>query len=386
MAGADPCFTVAGNRLELLTGGARRLDALLALIAGATASLRILYYIYEDDEAGVAVRDALVAAARRGVAVSVIVDAMGSEGIGDGDFFRSLEQAGGTVCSFLPRLGRRYLLRNHQKLALADDARIIIGGFNVENAYFGEAADGAWRDLGLLVEGPAAGRLSGYFDALAGWTDDPKAKLRTLARLLRRWSERDGQVRWLLGGPSRRLSPWARTIKREMQRARRMDMIVAYFAPGPLILRRLGALARRGRLRLVLPARSDNRMTVRASRFTYRNLLRHRAEIFEYQPARLHTKLFVIDDVVHIGSANFDVRSMFLNMELMLRIDDPAFAAHVRGYVDGEVAQSEAITPALDDARSGPWRRLGQGIAYFLLSAVDFNVSHGLNFRRGRID
>ncbi|MEI9927976.1 MAG: phospholipase D-like domain-containing protein [Sphingomonas sp.] len=70
--------------------------------------------------------------------------------------------------------------------------------------------------------------------------------------------------------------------------------------------------------------------------FTYAGLLRKRVQIYEYQPTKLHTKLFVVDDRVYIGSANFDIRSMFLNLELMLRIDDAAFAQHVRDYVEGE--------------------------------------------------
>ena len=100
----------------------------------------------------------------------------------------------------------------------------------------------------------------------------------------------------------------------------------------------------RGRARIVLASKNDHGAAIWASRFTYAGLLRKRVEIYEYQPTKLHTKLFVIDDTVYIGSANYDIRSLFLNLELMLRIEDAAFAAHVRAYVDGEVAESERIT------------------------------------------
>src|SRR5699024_1247169 len=123
-------------------------------------------------------------------------------------FFDPLHTAGVDVCRFVPRWGRRYLLRNHQKLALADEERVLIGGFNIEASYFGTAEQDAWRDLGLLVEGPAAARLVGYFDALSRWTKQPRASMRTLARTLNAWSEPEGATRWLLGGPMRRLSPW----------------------------------------------------------------------------------------------------------------------------------------------------------------------------------
>jgi cardiolipin synthase len=380
---AQPRCAVDGNHLTLLDTGPRRLDALLALIAGATRSLRILYYIYADDETGRRVNAALAAAARRGVEVALIVDGFGSDA--DHAFFQPVEAAGGSVCRFEPRIGRRYLLRNHQKLALADAetdaARIIIGGFNIEDDYFGTPADAAWRDLGLLVEGPAAARMAGYFDALHDWIREPKGRIRRLNRALSRWSESEGPLRWLIGGPTRRLSPWARAIRIDLRRARRADIIAGYFTPSPSLLRRLDRIGRRNKaVRIVTAAKSDNNATIAAARFTYAGLLRKGVRIFEYTPTKLHTKLYVVDDTVHVGSANFDMRSLFINLELMLRIEDAAFAAHVRTYIDGEIAASEEITPALYRERTGWWQRVKQFGAYLLVAVVDPGVSRGLNF------
>ncbi len=383
---ADPPFTVDGNRLTPLVTGRERIDTLLALIAGARTSLRLIYYIYADDSAGQRVNAGLIAAAERGVAVSLIVDGFGASIRSDRAFFTPLEQAGISVCWFSPRWGRRYLLRNHQKLALADGetdgARIIIGGFNIEDDYLGRAPSPEliWRDLGLLVEGPAAARMAGYFDALHDWTRMPKAKLRHLTRAVKRWSEADGAARWLVGGPTRRLSPWARCLRADMRVARRIDIIAGYFAPSPTILRRLDrAGKRRAEVRVVTAALSDHPNAVAAARFTYAGLLRKRVRIFEYQPSKLHTKLFLVDHAVHVGSANFDMRSLFINLELMLRIEDAAFAAHIRAYVDGEVARSEAITAEVYRQRAGWRQRVRQFVAYVLLAVVDPRVSRGLN-------
>ena len=371
-------FDVGDDRLTLLTDGPARLTALIDLIDGARTSLRLLYYIYSSDGAGTRVRDALLAAVRRGVTVSLIVDGFGSDVAAD--FFDPLEQAGASVCRFQPRWGRRYLLRNHQKLALADEARIIIGGFNVSDDYFGSTADQSWRDLGLLVDGPAAGRLAGYFDALAEWTDTPKAKMRTLRRALDRWSEPNGRTRWLLGGPARRLSPWARAVKADMRSARRLDMIAAYFAPNPAMLRRIEGVVRGGgTARVVTAAKSDNTATIGAARHTYRRLLKRGVRMFEYQPTKLHTKLFVVDDVVHIGSANFDMRSLYLNLELMLRIDDRAFADHLRDYFEGELARSKEITGAAH-REVGIVDRFRWAVAYFVVAIADYGVTRRLNF------
>ena len=382
-----PTFTVDGNRLTLLVTGAERIDSLVALIDGAKRSLRLIYYIYADDGAGARINAALIAAAKRGIDVHLVVDGFGAGLVAERSFFTPLEEAGVGVCWFSPRWGRRYLLRNHQKLALADGedeatARIIIGGFNIEDDYLGVAArpELVWRDLGLLVEGSAAARLTGYFDALHDWTRQPGAKLRRLNRTVKQWSECDGALRWLIGGPTRRLSPWARAVRADMRGARRIDIIAGYFTPSPTILRRLDhAGQRRARVRVVTASQSDHQGAIDAARFTYRGLLRKGVEIFEYRPSKLHTKLYVVDDSVHIGSANFDMRSLFINLELMLRVEDPAFTAHVRDYVDGEVAQSEAITRSVERARTGWWRRVRQLSAYMMLGVVDPRLSRGLN-------
>lgn len=381
----QPVFAVDGNRLTLLDTGPRRLDGLLGLIAGARRSLRLLYYIYTDDSVGEQVRDALIAATRRGVEVTLIVDGLGSDNAYTRDFFAPLCAAGGRMCCFVPRLGRRYLLRNHQKVALADaelaEARVIIGGFNIQDDYFGAPGSDGWRDLGLLVEGPAAARLGGYFDALWRWAKRPRAPLRVLRRALAEWSEPEGALRWLLGGPTRRLSPWARAVRRDLKRARRIDILAAYFFPSPAMLLRLGRAARRGGdVRIVLPSVTDNAATIWAARFTYRGLLRRGVRIFEYLPTKLHTKLFVIDNAVQIGSANFDMRSLFLNLEVMLRIEDPAFAAHVRAYVDAEIARSLEVTAELHRARTNLWTRIKQAVVYLVVGVLDYRVTRLLNF------
>jgi cardiolipin synthase A/B len=376
--GEEPVFTVADNRLTLLPDGRQRLAALLDLIETARTSLRLLYYTYSDDAVGNLVRAALIAAAARGVRVSLIVDGFGSDA-GDA-FFLPLEMAGADICRFIPRFGRRYLLRNHQKLALADEERVIIGGFNIENGYFGYGADDVWRDLGMLVEGPAATRLVGYYDALASWAHRPKPRMRDLRRALHQWSEPRGPVRWLFGGPTRRLSPWARTVRADMRRVSRIAMISAYFAPTPAMLRRIEAVARRGVARIITPSVSDHSAMIAAARHCYARLLRRGVEVYEYLPTKLHTKFLMAGDAVYVGSANFDVRSLFLNLELMLRIEDEAFANRCRSYFEGEMAQSRRVTAPEHHAHSTIINRIKWGLAYFVVAVLDNRLTRRLNF------
>jgi cardiolipin synthase A/B len=369
---------IAGTRLTLLEHGSERLRTLLAMIDGARSSVRLLFYMLDADAAGEAVRDALVRAAERGCEVRVILDGFGSDI--PADFFSGLEDAGGSSCLFHPRLGARYLLRNHQKLVVVDDREAITGGANLTTEYMSDRSDQRWRDLWLHLDGAAVRAAARYFDAIHRWTSSPRPRLRDLRRLLHRHTQRKGALQWQYSGPVRRGHPWTVGLARDLHSARRMDMISAYFSPPFAMLRRVGRLGQRGEARIITAARSDNNATIAAARHTYSRLLRQRVRMFEYLPEKLHTKLIVLDDVVHIGSANFDFRSLYLNLEMMLRIEDAGFAGQMRAYFERQLACCQEITPALHRARATWWKRLKWTLSHFLVTAVDYTVTRRLNF------
>jgi cardiolipin synthase len=376
----DRTVEVDGNRLTLFIEGPERLEALIALIDGAERSVRLLYYMYKDDQSGTLVYLAMERALERGVSVALLIDSFGA--YTPDEYFIPLIAKGLRYGRFHPTFGRRYLIRNHQKLAMADERMVLLGGFNVDDSYFGTIEDGAWRDLGLLVEGPAAARLAPYFDELMGWTLQKGGKIRALNRIIHRFNESHGTLQWTFGGPTRGLSPWARATSRDLLSSRDVEMIVAYFAPTWAILRRIGRVGRKGRARLILAAKSDNHATIAAARYTYKNLLRRGVEIYEYLPTKLHTKLVVLDDIVHIGSSNFDIRGLYLNLEMMLRVDDPIFAKMMRDYFEHEVAVSLPITAELHSRRSGWLTRLVQAISFFLVTTADYTITRRLNLGR----
>jgi cardiolipin synthase len=374
-------LAVAGNRLTLLADGPERLDALLELIDSARESLRFLYYMFMDDVSGTRVRDALIAAAGRGVKVSLLVDGFGSTA--NQAFFRPLEEAGIAFCRFSPNYGRRYLLRNHQKLALADGQ---------------SGHHRRLQRLGRLFRNPRIGGLARHRAARRG-------RRRRLPRgLFRRAVPLDP----IAPRPGPRPSPDAPAKQRHHRpaplavrrprsaaepvgpggpprhaRARRLDLIAAYFAPSPGMLRRLAGVVRGARTGAAGHRRQVGQQ--RHDRSGAKHLLvaapKRGVEIFEYRPTKLHTKLFVVDDVVHIGSANFDMRSLFLNLEMMLRVDDPGFAAAMRRFVDGEVANSDPVTLE-SHRRNRTWlNRLRWAIGYFIVAVADYRIAKRLNFR-----
>lgn len=376
---------VAGHRIELIFDGGDRLARLIALIDGAERSVDLIMYIFESDAAGLHVLRAMVAAARRGVRVRALIDSFGSGDTPDA-LFAPLREVGGSATFFSRRWRSTYLIRNHQKLILIDDAVAITGGFNIADDYLSPPRSDRWFDIGMVIAGPSVARAAEWFTEIHDYTVNNDGKLLMLRRLIREWPVDGGAVSWLVGGPTQRLSPWARAVRADLNGARQLDMAMAYFSPGQGLLRRLGRVAQRGRARFVMAGKSDNAATIGASRLLYGYLLRKGADVWEYRPCKLHMKLIVVDDVVYIGSANFDVRSLFVNVELMVRIADAGFAAQMRRFVADMEPDCEVVTAEAHKARAGWWKRLRWTLAWFVVGVADYTVSRKLNFGLGDPD
>ena len=164
-----PPVSIVAHDLTLCfhPSGCDRIAALIALIDGARETLRLSFYIFATDACAHRVRDALVAAARRGVEVRVIVDGFGA--VADERFFAPLIEAGGTFRCFMAKWTLRYLIRNHQKIVVADGKVAMLGGFNVEDSYFAPPDEDGWTDLAFTVEGPVVERIGAWFDELEDW-------------------------------------------------------------------------------------------------------------------------------------------------------------------------------------------------------------------------
>ena len=373
-------FHIAGHDLHVVHLPQDRLGAVLGLIARAEKSIQMFFYMFGDDATGREVRDALVAAANNGVHVQLIIDSFGSGNVSD-RFFDALVEAGGCYHCFSTRKGLGYIIRNHQKILIADSAHALVGGFNITDDYFGRAGDNSWEDLGIIVSGPQAQKLSDYFEDLARASNNGKVRYSSIRNIIHQWRPGIGQVQWLLGGPTNRISPWAITFKRSLEAGKKFDIVSAYFSPSQTILRRIAKAAKHNKgSRLVVAGKTDNNATIAAARLLYRYLMRRKTRIFEFQSRPLHMKLMVIDDTVYIGSANLDVRSMFINLEIMVRIKDAGLALHMRKLIDELVTQSEEQTRILLKARDSYWSRFKAALAYFLVNSVDYTIGRRITF------
>lgn len=367
----------AGQCMAFYPGGPERRAALFDLVKGATTSLDVCFYIFAEDTVSTEFRDALVAAAQRGVKVTLIVDRFGASATSN--FLAPLIEAGGTFLVFSAKWTRRYLIRNHQKLVIADCNRAMFGGFNIADSYFATPEEDGWNDLGIVIEGSAVEGLNDWYDKLRAWTEREEQHAREIARTVRDWEWKAPGATWLVGGPTRGLSSWARCVSDDLVEGNRLDMVMAYFSPSNKLLRRMGRIARKGETRLVMAGKSDNGATIGASRSLYDYLLKKRAQIWEFLPSKLHTKLIVLDDAVYLGSANFDMRSLYINLELVLKIEDAALAERMRQFVSEHIAASEHITIQLHKSRGTLWNRIRWNLSWLLVSVIDYTVTRRLN-------
>jgi cardiolipin synthase len=335
----DPADQTDFHWLE--TGG-QALTEMLAAVMVAQRSVRLEMYMFDPSPVADSFRDALVGACRRGAKVQVLIDAFGSMSLPDG-YWEKFRAAGGQIRRFSPSGFKRFGIRDHRKILVCDDDLAFVGGANIAAVYHGDGVASGWRDLGLKIRGPLARELAAASDEMfvrANLKHKPFSRLRKSA-WQRTVTFAGGEI--LLAGPGRN-NTIKLALSRDLKRARQVAIICAYFLPPGRILRQMARLARRGiKVQLILPGKSDVFLSHLAAQSFYHRLLRAGVEVYEYQPQILHAKMFLIDDMVYVGSSNLDSRSLNINYELMLRLVEPSLAAEGREIFSSIKAHSRRV-------------------------------------------
>ena len=315
---------VSGNRLRLLPTGEEEFAELEKCIRAAKHSIHITTFILKMDDTGRRIVGLLTERARQGVKVRLLLDAVGC-------FFSStalmgpLKRAGGEVGRFMPVIpfssSGSANLRIHRKIAVFDHATAIVGGRNMAREYMGPAYyRKRWLDLGTVIDGPAAALLNDVF--IADWCF---ATRQTPERLLAEISPEvlaprgECELQVVASGPDVPGDPLYEGIVSMIQEAEKSVWIVTpYFIPDEVLLRSLVVKARAGReVTLVVPAHSNHPITDFARRYYIRELRKSGARVLLYPDGMLHAKAIVVDErVAFFGSANFDLRSLFVNFEI----------------------------------------------------------------------
>ncbi len=318
------CPPVGGNRVHFITTGEEAFAQLESSIREAKHAIHVMTFILGRDAVGKRIIRLLAQRARDGVKVRLLLDALGCFPT-SGGFCDPLRKAGGEVAKFMPVMPLQTRgsanLRNHRKIAIFDHRIAALGGRNLAVEYMGPTPlKRRWRDFGAGIEGPAVSVLNEIF--LTDWCyasgqslDRLRADLPPTVPAAAGKSE----IQIVTSGPDVAGDPLYEGILSLVQQAERSIWIVTpYFIPDEVLQRSLMVQARAGiDIRLVVPAKSNHPVTDLARRFHLRELQAAGVKVLFYGPGMNHAKLIVVDEAVGLwGSANMDMRSLFVNFEI----------------------------------------------------------------------
>jgi cardiolipin synthase len=332
--------------VRLLVDGAATYDALLEAVRGARRHVHLEYYTYEADHSGAALRDALVERARAGVAVRLLLDAVGSSAC-PRSFFAPLLEAGGELAWFHPmQFGRIWQrtwlnLRSHRKIVVVDGRVGFTGGINITDAENERIRPDAFRDLHLRLEGDVVRALQVLFVEDWAYASGQRDFISSVAQAMPPRAPGPIAAQVLGSGPD---SQWESIHRMHVgaihAASRRVWLATPYFVPGEAAMMALTSAALGGLdVRVLVPRHGDSRLVTWAARSYFDELIAAGVRVYEYGPRMLHTKaLLVDDDLSIIGSANFDTRSFRLNFEVSVMFRDAGIAGELAQLLERELA------------------------------------------------
>ncbi|MBK1649688.1 cardiolipin synthase [Rhabdochromatium marinum] len=348
-----------GNRVRVLINGDQAYPEMLRAIDEARHSVALSTYIFDIDPAGHSFVDALERAQRRGVAVRVLIDAVGQR-YSHPRAPRQLAARGVPVAVFLESLlpiRNQYLnLRNHRKILVVDGRCGFTGGLNIRSGcLLAEQPLRPVQDVHFELQGPVVRGLMSAFEVdwnfttgerLSGphWFPPLKHAGDSLARCLPDGPDEDFDVirRMMLGALA--------------QAQQRVRIISPYFLPDQVLLTALNVTAWRGiDVRILLPEHNNLRFVQWAAQAQAEQVLDGGSRIFLSPPPFDHTKLMIVDDLwCFFGSSNWDPRSLRLNFELNVEVYDRPLAAQLHQLFDAKQETATEINAAQLRARSVP--------------------------------
>ncbi|WP_395686271.1 cardiolipin synthase [Aestuariivirga sp.] len=345
---------IAGNRIQLISDTLGNLRSIAADIDAARESVLMEFYIWSEGGLISDVRDALIRAAKRGVTCLVLIDAMGAGRWWSSEEPAALRGAGVELRAALPvgllhGLTSRTDLRLHRKIVVIDGGTAWTGSMNMVDPRFfkQDAGVGKWIDAMLRIEGPVAGLLACVMisDWLAEGGDDleevlAKTRIRPVSPVAA------APVQVLASGPGETGDSLLQIMLCLITAAHREVIITTpYFVPeDALVLALRGAAARGVRVVLVLPRHIDSLLVRHASRSYFDEILEAGGEILQFDGGLLHTKSITVDgEVALFGTANFDMRSLWLNYEVSLMLYDKRSVADLRELQASYMAAAQPV-------------------------------------------
>ena len=367
------------NRISLVHSGEDYFSLLFKLIEKANQVIHLQTYIYEDDETGRKVAEALKNAVKRGVSVFLHVDGYASQKL-RGKFRTDLEQAGIHFKFFEPLLKSRHFYfgrRLHQKIFVADGLYSLVGGLNIGDRYNDMPDEKAWYDVALYSEGEISYQLHLICNAM--WRKRQKLKDKIEKKDVDEFCEsllkderqniRVRQNDWV----KRKSEVW-NTYRMLFAKANESITIMSsYFLPGRTYRKLLSRAAAKGvKVRVILAGKSDVPISKNAERYLYDWLLQKNIEIYEFETSVLHAKMSVADnDIVTIGSFNVNNISAYASLELNLDVKSKEFAEHIQDVMNNLIAKDcKQITVENYRSSTNIFRRIWHKASYIIVNWV----------------
>lgn len=368
IAGLTGSPILPGNRAEILENGDEFFPALLRDIAAARQTVHLETYVWWDGEICVQIADALAAKAREGVEVRLLVDAVGSQK-GDDELFERIRDAGGQVAKYHPFSFKDIGLinnRTHRKLAILDGKAAYVFGHGIAQEWTGDGQDAEhWRDTGVRLEGPVVSSVQAVF--AQNWVEETTEVLvgeRYFPPL-----PHAGTVRAHVtaSSPQGGVSQLELLFKLAIATAQKELLIQnPYFIPDGEVVGLLEKAVQRGvDVRIMIPGQVTDSSVVRhAGHRRFEELMEHGVKIYEYQKTLNHQKVMIVDGIwAHVGSTNFDDRSLDINDEASVGLIDPEAAGQLQKAFARDAQDSTLLTLETWRQRSA-WHRLVDRVSY----------------------
>lgn len=337
---------VGGNSLRLLKDGDQFFPQLVRRIRHAKKEIFIETFILGEDRIGRLLKKALIAAARRGVWISVTVDSWGTFYLSD-DYIQELTDAGIVFQIYDPQphwFNRRPKLfrRLHRKIVVIDNQYAFVGGINLCREHYQGKGDFVKRDYTVEINGPVVTEIRKLCQV---YVRESRKGPNLVAGLAAVGGLGDTDVAFVVRDNKRNRSEIEKAYIAAFSRARKRIVIAnAYFFPGYRLMRAIRRAAQRGvEVRLILQGDPDIPFALRAARSLYGGLTSDGVKVYEYDVGPLHAKIAIVDDEWStIGSSNLDPWSLSMNLEANVLIRDRAFNSALHGCL-AELSQSSRL-------------------------------------------
>jgi cardiolipin synthase A/B len=330
-------FYTAQNKVKLIRGGTTYFELMEKIIGQAKDTIHLQVYIFDEDDTGRKIAEALIAAAKRNVKVYLLADGYASQSLSPA-FIQHLNEGGVNFRFFEPLFkssGFYFGRRLHHKIIVVDTDIAMVGGINISNKYNDMAGKPAWLDFALFTEGAVVKELCVLcWKTWKGYKPDKIVEpCNPMVLKLDIKPDEIADVRMRRNDWVRRKNQISKTYIEMMVGARsHITILCSYFLPGNIMRKTIKrAIRKEVKIKVIVAGKSDLVVAKNAERFLYDWLLRNNVDIYEYQNNILHGKIAVCDDKwMTIGSYNINDISAYASVELNLDVKNPSFAKHIK--------------------------------------------------------